>query len=359
MTKRLLEFVEQLEGDELAEMSALVDARYRLWAGRVWEMVEKNEDLFLGNILSQLSRMINLAKLYALRLVNREWFLRLSQLNHVMRPNNYTYQYCKMIMLTYFTNIQSLVSDVTVLEATYFITPFQKIKKLEINIYSGRRRGLDITKWTSLTTLRVGISTGPILGLSTLTSLTSLECDSDSFAYEDQIFSLTNLSHLVVSGFSQHCPLSSLLPKLSHLESGCPRHFSQFTGHGKLQTDGQFHVYDFQGKAREFAQSHFDVYAKDSLMLDLEGEWKNGVFSGKAHIEFERLSLHGPMIHGKFHGLVTESPRDSYDTYIGMYENGQKHGKFIRCAYLQYSVDEKEEEWKNGVFIPSVIEKKF
>lgn len=352
MTKRLVEFVEALEDDELVIVASLIDARYRKFSATLWNQIEMVEDLFLGNVLAWLCRMIEMESLFDLRRVSKRWFLQIKRVDYLRFPHFYP----NTRLTNYFTAFRFIRTDVSILAKEAFIDSFQKVVGLEID-YSDRKGNWEIQRWTSLKSLSVGEICGTVLGLSSLTSLTYLDCDSDVFAYEDQIFSLPNLTSLTASGFSLFCPLSYSLPKLTYLESDCPRHFSHFTGRGKLDTEGIFFVNDFNGSAREMAQKGFDHYAKDCTSLRIYGQWLEGVFSGDAHIgfPFTPYQVSGPMIDGKFHGLVQEGFDVDRESYVGYYENGLRHGKGTRTFRISREnrvfLKKEEEEWNHGSFI--------
>lgn len=326
MTKRLVEFVESLERDELLEIIALAKAAYNEKAGKIWTVIEDFEDLFLTNILSHLSHVLRSDELFPMRLVSKKWYSYSQRVTHLYGGRQNWWAFHEYLLTNHFTNIHTIKATVDILCDDQFVGAFERIRKLEI-VDNGSTEwpgSWDISRWTSLDTLICAY--GPLCGLSTLTSLTSLECFADIFpSKEDEIFSLTNLSHINITNFTVLCPISARLPKLCHLESECPSHFLNFTGTGKLDTTAIFYIDDYEGSDREIAQEGFDFYMRNSTRLCLTGKWEDGIFTGDAEIACGwKLEYHGPMVDNKLHGLVKvfDSMKHTYSEEKIWYEMG-------------------------------------
>ena len=323
--KRLQEFVESLERDELLEMKKLVKERYREKAARLMRYFQEfGRDIWIHHILERVSRMVCVSDLVILRLVSKDWNLFLREVTHV-NMLDIVYHQC---LKNHFPLVNSITTN---LEITGTFEPlWQRIKTLEIVAEGWFVKIRDFSKWTSLETLVLADSFGSLEGLETLTSLTHLECHGDAFLNQDDIFCLKNLVRLSVRDLVIDSVLSKKLPKLNHLVSNDPRHFVGFTGSGRLKTlDLCPDDYDYDKELYLVMRREFDFYLKNADYLDLRGKWENGLFTGSCFITFQGIfldTLSGMMNQGKINGSVTLTSYKKHIVYKGLFLNGEQCG---------------------------------
>lgn len=366
--KRLIEEVDQLGEEDFSEFYKLVEGRKR---GRSYLTSERflleGREVFEKEILERLTREIPLNQLYPLTLVNKTFYQCVHKLTHlnIYQSSQYAHNYWTLFMKD-FPEVVSVKSHFNILlqyKKEYF-NYYRSLKSLEIiplGQYEGINDRVDVDSWTSLE--RLILPDGfhdTVHGLTNLTNLTSLKCSSASLWEEKDLYKLTKLKELRISGLSwYHNKLVKRLPSLSYLESEYPGHFTGFTGFGILQTE-----YDgddgLEPSEMLNVRKTFDSIFKNATSIRQWGEWKEGIFTGNANIQYdldeEELIIKGPMLNGKFHGFVSTVNYEENILERGDYQNGVKHG-FIhvyRFKSMMYWIESnlvllRRETWKNGI----------
>ena len=324
-------------------------------------------DIFRDEVLSRVTREISFKELKSLRLVCKQWSKIVMQVEHLsFGANGWSSSLYSLFLGKHFNRVTSVKAHAKILTDCHTdeYGGFARIKRLEIlplGSYERLPNDMQVSRCLALETLVLPQHNFDyeIKDMDHLTTLTSLTCNAYVFQEIDELFALTNLTTLSISGLSLYAQPAEEFPKLTHLESDFPGHFIGFTGTGLLET------FDFEGtdveEERVFSDKQHDLCLKGAMEITMDGKWERGIFTGNASIQYEvgdrELILRGLMIDGKFHGThIQEISHENRALYRGEFKRGVKDGLGITYHWegLRYW-DEKNlkpfsiEYWVNGV----------
>ena len=338
---------ENLSLEELRERSIYYDKKYREAVCLLMDsFFSVGETVFKTHVINPLSRLMWFPHLLELRLVCKRWSIWILHVDHLhllfRSMKNYT-----RVLQEMFKNVRSLKMDRTVLGPHI---ANERITSLEINEEDDDSEDADTTfidmeTWTSLERLVIPKN---ISIINTPLTLKYLECCSDAFPREDELYSLVNLTHLSINNFSPSLEVSRLT-NLIYLDSDHPRHFSSYTGRGRLIS--------WHGRTDDTSKENteFDAYYPDSRFISITGQWSCGKLVGQGNGAFiygkdnNRFQLSGPLMNGKPDGTQQESC--STHVYMGEWKLGVRDGPGKRYAYPRIDGEMvllSEEEWKEG-----------
>jgi hypothetical protein len=322
------------------------------------QFMAQASDILVSHVMNALARTLHLGFMLTLRLVSKQWRQLVSQVDHITtfvdypkqrEPTIQSYSYLFSALFPRTTSLKaplellcipvnmlgelSRMTELRFKGSLYDALPTLKLRDTE---YTPSLEG-----WSSLRVLEIPrrllmreYDTLSLPGLAGLSKLTRLE-----WAYDDIVASgtsldaLTNLTSLTIKRAPCELDLVTMLPGLVYLSSDQPRHFSRYTGRGRLEA---VIVSAFQS----ITNADFEVYGEGCHQCLCEGSWEQGVFTGQAKLSYwcsDSPLLHKVALPGKDKVL---------HQYEGAMVAGRKHGRGIEYidAELIY-----EGEWVQGV----------
>lgn len=335
--KRIASALENLGESELLELERLVKERLTqrrsFWSEKFFL---ECKEVFLEEILERVVRGMSFGEFRNLGRVSKLWYQSVYQVRHLnFGINNWSGSIYGHFLDKCFTKVDSIKSHAKILTDADN-DGFTRIKYLQIcqpGRYEKIPREMDLSKWCSLQTLTLPQENFDykIKGLGQLTTLTNLKCDSSCFIEIAELLNLKNLTSLCITSLSVFAKPALLFPELTYLESDFIGHFTGFTGKGVLESGD---CPEIESSGTDFFDEENDSFQKGAWSIGLYGDWKSGVFTGEASVQYndsenddEEFIIHGPMIDGKYHGLNVEEIRcDKNQIYRGGFKNGVKEG---------------------------------
>ncbi len=330
----LLKYASELAHDELHRLREELDVLYTAKACPLASVVfSPSNDIFSNHILSILVRSMRMSKLARLRLVCICWRDQISAVSHLDMTRFDRIGLHDLILKNVFPVVDSLRAHCTLLH--YLCVTFSRIRSIEIEKPLPNERHFNerwdefiLTGWISLQSLVFPTCEEEITGLATLTGLTSLDIDAPGLGQSgyDQSTTLGALIGLKTLRI-RNCPDDidfAPLTALTDLDSDRPLHFLHYTGKGTLDVDS---YYEDEGEDVDWAPS-LAAYHPKCYTCCANGEWKDGVFTGHAFIQFGDHCDHyeGDVVDGKRNGHGEEVMHKTRRAYIGEWSQGLRHG---------------------------------
>jgi hypothetical protein len=182
-------------------------------------------------------------------------------------------------------------------------------------------------------------------GIHKLKTLKELTCYDKSFRLERQLYLLTNLTHLTITGFSRDKKIVENLPLLSFLESDQLNHFLSFSGFGVLHIDMKplLSQEEWDELERMCEERGYDFHAATTFQFSVKGWWENGVLVGVNHV---KLRVHNPDRAGYlFYDDVYVSQHDESD--VTRVNTGER--------YFYIGNADRKHYWKDYVEVDDVV----
>lgn len=371
------ERLEELDDTELVLLSRNVS---QIQQEREWKRYDaffaQASDIFAALVIPMATTKMSLGEICKWRLISKRWLDWITRLPHIHLGWHDFGETRRVASLhRQFTHITSLCCHSVWLD-WIGVGITSRLQKLDIYckcpttdehicdayIYEAHHGPDKMPAMPALHTLHYYDVENDVRGMEQLVSLTCLAISGEAFGQRhEQLLQLTNLSRLELTDVRRDVAVARHLTNLTYLSSDCVSHFEGFTGEGRVKDEGD---YDEVERVLDLAPR----IVKGCAMLDMQGCWINGVFSGEAFIQYNDEALdedsgaydkcyHGTIRQNKFHGQGRLTNAKTRIYYRGQWAHGWRHGRgCLAKEWLQmpgYFFKEEiieEGEWIDDVF---------
>jgi hypothetical protein len=359
-------FLRSVSGLDHRELASLrkrcLASLSQMYVERVYPITEAlfsdGGEIWLHHVILPLSLTESSAFLCSLRRVNGLWNRLMGQVRHLnFRGNScqiYSAEFhggfhrsfplCVSISLPSHVQVSCLCRDMV-------SRSFPLVEKLAIRkdtVHEGKYQS--ISCFPNLTSLSVPHVPYIEIDLECLANLTELDVSALSFKSMRDLTNFALLRRLTIRGSVQPSveALQPLLTNLTYLSSDRLGHFKGFTG------QGHYKMMRFARDEHD-ALSYIQPYCYPVTTLD--GTWRDGLFSGLAHLKYDPSGAKGPpdecfykgdLVDGLRHGRGVESLSSLREEYDGEWRWGKRHGR--GCLHSWRGGD----RWQEGEWVENV-----